>query len=178
MGEVSYKRRYNVCSKCPHRFCALDQELGLDAQHNSPALQRMVSLAGTIAPFEKASELLGEIGSMALGRKKVERITEEMGEKVETWIHAREQPALAGMAPFCGEPPKRLYVEVDGTTAPMRAQGDNSPETRKKRGQRSEGKVEYKEVKLGAIFEGRVDPEGKPEPGRRTYTGTFRDAEA
>lgn len=177
MGDVSYRRRYAVCSTCKKGFCPLDQELGLDAQHNSPALQRMVSLAGAIAPFEKASDVLGEIGSIALGRKKVERITEEIGEKVETWIHTREQRALAGLAEPPVEPPKRLYVEADGTTAPMRAQGDNSPEARKKRGQRSAGKVEYKEVKLGAIFEGRVGDDGKPQPGEKTYTGTFRDAE-
>lgn len=178
MGDVSCERRYAVCSKCKKGFCPLDLELGLDPQHNSPALQRMVSLVGTIAPFEKASDVLGEIGSIALGRKKVERITEEIGEKVEKWIHAREQQALAGLTKPPGEPPKRLYVEADGTTAPMRAQGDNSPEARKKRGQRSAGKVEYKEVKLGAIFEGQVDADGKPEPGEKTYTGTFRDAEA
>lgn len=178
MGDVSYKRRYEVCPKCEKGFCPLDQELGVDAQHNSPALQRMVSLAGTIAPFEKASDVLGEIGSIALGRKKVERITEEIGEKVQKWIHAREQQALAGLMKPPEEPPKRLYVEADGTTAPMRAQGDNSPEARKKRGQRSEGKVEYKEVKLGAIFEGRVGADGNPEPGEKTYTGTFGDAEA
>ncbi len=83
MGDVSCKRRYVVCLTCQKGFCPLDQELGLDPQHNSPALQRIVSLAGTIAPFEKASDVLGEIGSIALGRKKVERITEEIGEKVE-----------------------------------------------------------------------------------------------
>lgn len=178
MGDVSTKRRYVLCAKCQKGFCPLDQELGLDAQHNSPALQRMVSLVGTIAPFEKASDVLGEIGSIALGRKKVERITEEIGERVQTWIHAREQRAVAGLAAPSGEPLKRLYVEADGTTAPMRAQGDNSPEARKKRGQRSEGKVEYKEVKLGALFEGRVGADGRPEAGEKTYTGTFGDAEA
>ena len=178
MGDLSYQRRYVLCATCQKGFCPLDQELGLDAQHNSPALQRMVSLAGTIAPFEKASDVLGEIGSIALGRKKVERITEEIGDKVQTWIHAREQRALAGLTVPSGEIPTRLYVEADGTTAPMRAQGDNSPEARKKRGQRSEGKVEYKEVKLGAIFEGRVGADGKPQPGEKTYTGTFSDAEA
>ena len=50
MGDVSYERRYVVCPKCKEGFCALDEELGLDEQHNSPALQRMVSLAGTVAP--------------------------------------------------------------------------------------------------------------------------------
>jgi hypothetical protein len=138
----------------------------------------MVSLAGAIAPFEKASDVLGEIGSIALGRKKVERITEEIGEKAQQWIHVREQRALAGLATLSGETPTRLYVEADGTTVPMQAPEENSPEARRKRGQRSAGKVEYKEVKLGAIFEGRVGADGKPQPGEKTYTGTFGDAEA
>lgn len=177
MGNASYERRYLVCPKCRRGFCPLDQELGLDPQHNSPALQRMVSLAGTVAPFEKASDLLGEIGSIPLGRKKVERITEEIGARAERWINTREQQALAGLVKPPGEPPRRLYVEADGTTAPMRAQGDNSPEARRSRGQRSPGRVEYKEVKLGAIFDSSEGPSGKPEAGEKTYTGTFGDAE-
>lgn len=177
MGDVDYERQYRVCAKCRKGYFPLDEELGLDEQHNSPAMQRMVSLAGSVAPFEKASDLLGEIGSIPLGRKKVERITEQVGKRVQEWIQARQHQALAGLEKPQGEAPKRLYVEADGTTAPMRAEGDNSPEARRLRGQRSPGKVEYKEVKLGAIFDAKVDDEGKPQAGQKTYTGTFEDAE-
>lgn len=181
MGDVPYGRRYFACGRCQEGFCPLDVELGLDEQHNSPALQRMASLAGTVGPFEKGSELLGEIGSIPMGAQKVEQITEQAGGRAEAWLNARQQRALAGLEVPAGPPAERLYVEADGTTVPMRAPagqgGQPGDRGARSASQRTPGKVEYKEVKLGAIFEAKVGEEGKPESGTKTYTGTFGDAQ-
>ncbi len=173
MGDVAYARRYGVCPKCGEGQCPLDEELGLDEQRNSPALQRMVGLAGTVAPFEKAGELLREIGSIAMSAKKVERVTEEAGRRAERWMHERQQRALGGLEKPAGAGPKRLYVEADGTTVPMRVEAGEA----RSEGQRTKGKVEYREVKVGAVFEAKVNKEGKAEAETPSYTGTFGDAE-
>lgn len=172
MGDVGYERRYRGCRRCGHGFCPLDESVGLDAQHNSPAFQRMVSLAGAVAPFEKAGELLREIGSIPISAKKVEAVTEAIGARAEARMKERQQRAGMGLEKPAGPPPKRLYVEVDGTTVPMRCEGERAPD------QRTPGKVEYKEVKLGAVFEATLDADGRPRSGPKTYTGTFGDAEA
>lgn len=144
----------------------------------------MASLAGATESFEKASEMLGEIGSITISRGRVERITEQVGERVEAFLKARQARALAGLEKPEGPAPARLYVEADGTTVPMRPpekEEEGSEDARRKakrsKSQRTEAKVEYKEVKLGAVFDARVNESGEPQIGEITYTGTFGDAE-
>jgi len=172
LGSLKYERGYARCRDCGTGGFPQDIEFGLDEQRNSPALQRMVSLAGTVAPFEKASDLLGEIGSIPIAGTKVERITEQVGTRAEEWQKRRQQQAMAGLEGGSGKPIDRLYVEADGTTVPMRVEGVRD------KNQRTGGKVEYKEVKIGAVFEATVDEAGQPQGGLKTYTGTFEDAEA
>jgi hypothetical protein len=181
MGSIEIERKYWVCERCPQGMALLDRELKLDEQHNSPTLQRMVSLAGSVAPFEKASELLWEIGTITMSGQTVEGMTEQVGERVEGWMKRRQQEAVLGIGRPEGVTPRRLYVEADGTTVPMKAErcsGEEEAQSRRSQGQRTPGKVEYKEVKLGAIFDATVDENGKPQIGEKTYTGTFEDAEA
>lgn len=173
MGDVTYERRYFRCEQCPEGFFPLDQELGADAQRNTPALQRMVSLAGAVAPFEKAGEFLREVGGIPISAKKAEVMTEAVGQEVEQWLAARHQRAMTGLEKSEESAPGRLYVEADGTTVPTRvAEGASRASN-----QRAKGKVEYKEVKLGAVFEATIDESGKPNAGVKSYTGTFGDAE-
>jgi hypothetical protein len=146
--------------------------MGLDEQRNSPALQRIVSLVGAVAPFEKASDLLGEIGSIPMAGSKIERITEQVGTRAQEWEERRQQQAMVGVEVGSNPTIDRLYVEADGTTVPMRAEGARD------KNQRTPGKVEYKEVKIGAVFEATIDDAGRPQGGPKTYTGTFGDAEA
>lgn len=185
MGEVRFTRRYFGCAACGHGTCPLDVELGLDEKRNSPALQQMVSLAGSVGPFEKGSDLLREIGSIVISRHKIEEITESVGERVERWMNTRQQRAAVGLLKPEGTPVDRLYIEADGTTVPMRVEKEAEPaaapkdsQTRRSRHQRTEGKVEYREVKIGAVFDAGVDEEGQPQAGTKTYTGTFGDADA
>jgi len=173
MGAVEYTREYVRCRPCCTGAFPRDREFELDDQRNSPALQKMVSLAGTVTAFEKASDLLGEIGSIPVAASKVERVTEQVGTRAGEWLDQRQQKAMAGLGPVVESIPGRLYVEADGTTVPMRVEGKA-----RAKNQRTEGKVEYKEVKVGAVFETTVDPSGEPQAGEKTYTGTFKDAEA
>lgn len=192
MGDVRFTRRYFGCAACRHGTCPLDAELGVDENRNSPALQQMASLAGSIGAFEKASDLLREIGSIVISRHKVEQITESVGERVEQWMNARHQQAAVGLLRPKEPPAERLYVEADGTTVPMRVEKPQAgapkeghpaapaatSETRRSSRQRTEGKVEYREVKIGVVFDARVDEDGQPQTGTQTYTGTFGDADA
>jgi hypothetical protein len=184
MGSVEYERRYLRCERCGEGTFPLDRELGLDAQHNTPALQKMASFAGAEASFERARDLLGEIGSIPMAARKVERITEQVGEQAERWMRGRQERARAGVEKASEPGPERLYVEVDGTTVPMRpaealpkGPPKNPEQERLSKGQRTPGKVEYREVKLGAVFEAEVDEHGKRRAGPKTYTGTFEEAE-
>lgn len=172
MGSLKYERSYVRCRECGKGAFPQDVEFGLDEQRNSPALQRIVSLVGAVAPFEKASDLLGEIGSIPMAGSKVERITEQIGTRVQEWEKGRQQKAMAGLDVGSNPAVDRLYVEADGTTVPMRVEGARD------KNQRTKGKVEYKEVKVGAVFDATVDESGQAQGGEKTYTGTFEDAAA
>ena len=174
VGELRETKRayYHGCG-CAGGWFPQDRRLNLDAEGRSLGLRRVVTLMGAVSPYEKATDYLWEVGRIAISRTTVERVTEEVGWQVEEWQEARQQRALAGLQKREGPGPERLYVEADGTTVPMRVE----PQQTRDAQQRVQAKVEYKEVKLGAVFEAHLDPEGKPEAGPRTYTGTFGDAQ-
>jgi hypothetical protein len=113
-----------------------------------------MSLAGAISPYEKATDILWELGRIKVCRTAMEGVTEQEGERAQEWLEQRNNP-VSGES---GAKPQRLYVLTDGTTLP-------TPEG-------------YKEVKLGAVFESRrEDPEGPDEAGSVEYTAGLEGVE-
>ena len=152
VGEVKGIRRsyYQGC-RCGAGSFPLDEKLMLDREGRSPGLRRVISLAGSISPYEKTVDYLWEIGRIVVSGGKVERITEGEGERAREWLRRQESRGLSGI----GAPePERLYVQTDGTTVHTQ-----------------EG---WKEVKLGAVFASAgKDEDGQDRRGETRYTGGF-----
>lgn len=147
-----HRRAYYYGCRCEGGFFPQDQKLGLDREGRSPGLVRLLSLAGAASSYEKAAEYLWEIGRLATSRTTIERVTEEQGEQAQAYLRARETQGRAGLLKEVESPPKRLYIEIDGTCAPTR-----------------EG---WKEVKLGCVFEQQGEQRTKAH-----YTAGFEGVE-
>lgn len=156
VGAIPGVRRayYHGCD-CRGGEYPLDRKMGIDRHGRSPGLRRVISLAGSISPYEKAVDYLWEIGRIVASRGKVERIAEDEGERALKWLRKEESHGMSGI----GAPEvDRLYVETDGTTVCTQ-----------------EG---WKEVKLGAVFPAQgKDEHGQDRRGAIRYTGGFESVD-
>src|SRR5207248_2791061 len=80
VGPVRYDRAYYLCRLCGAGLFPFDRQVGLTTRSLTPALERVTTLAGTVADsFEKGAELLHEMAGVRLGESTVERTTEDAG---------------------------------------------------------------------------------------------------
>lgn len=168
LGPLKLERAYFHCSECNQGFCPRDRQLGLEGTSLSPAVTRMVAAVGAMVSFEEGSQLLQELAGVSVNTKQVERAAEALG--VE--IAADEKQDVA---PVVENPlPSTLYLGIDGTGVPMRAQ-----ELEGRCGKQPDGSSKTREVKLCTVWsaEGR-DAEGRPvrDEGSVSYTAAIESA--
>ena len=157
-GAVRCERAYYLCRSCGQGRCPWDQEVGLPAARQTPAVERLATLTGAIADsFEKGSELLAETAGIHLCEATVQRTTEAAGRRL---AQALGQGHTLGAAPrwewYRDADNRRVaYVSIDATG--VRQQGP--------RGEKAEGRMAY----VGMIFNPLPDKErvfeGLPQPG-------------
>jgi hypothetical protein len=89
MGDVPIKRAYYHCQSCGRGFFPLDQEMGLNASHLTPAAAEVTCLAGAQTSFAQASETtLRKMCGLRLSESTVERTTESAGERLRAMLEA------------------------------------------------------------------------------------------
>lgn len=168
LGPLKLERAYYHCSGCGQGFCPRDQQLGLGDSSLSPAVTRMVAAVGAMVSFEEGSQLLQELAGIPVNAKQVERAAEALG--VE--IAADEQRDLA---PWDDQPlPSTLYLGVDGTGVPMRAE-----ELKGRSGKQPDGSSKTREVKLCTVWSAEArDAEDRPmrDQGSVSYTAAIESA--
>jgi hypothetical protein len=77
VGPIRYRRAYYLCRRCGKGLFPFDRDAGLKARDLTPALERVATLAGTVADsFEKGAELLAEMAGVRTSESTVERTTE------------------------------------------------------------------------------------------------------
>lgn len=162
LGPLRLERAYYHCSLCGHGFCPRDQHLGLENTSVSPALTRLVGTVGAMVSFQEGSELLKELAGVTVDAKQVERTAEALGEEVaaDERLHMEPLDALAL--------PHTLYLGMDGTGIPLRAE-----ELAGRTGQQPDGSAKTGEVKLCTIWSAAsLDAEGTPlrDEGSVTYS--------
>jgi uncharacterized protein UPF0236 len=87
MGEVPIKRAYYHCKSCGRGHFPLDQEVGLNASHLTPAAAEVTCLAGVQTSFAQASETtLRKMCGLRLSESTVERTTESAGERLREML--------------------------------------------------------------------------------------------
>jgi len=166
LGKMTLSRAYYHCVACKSGFLPRDQALGLADTLLSPATTRMVGLSAAMDSFVESSELMGELASVPVDPKQVERTAEALGRE----IARDEQTAVEP------EPPSAptMYLGMDGTGVPMRVS-----ELQQREGKQPDGSAKTREVKLVTVWtaEGR-DKEGIPvrDTGSITYSAAIESA--
>jgi hypothetical protein len=176
LGPVRFARSRYVCPSCGAVEYPGDELLGVEGTGFSPGLRRLLTRAGSRESFREAAEDLQCYGAIHVDPKDVERVAETVGRQIDDWM--REQ-GTAAMLKAGAEPPDEeripiIYVELDGTGAPMR-----QSEVAGRKGKGQDGRARTREVKLGAVFtQTGLDGDGRPvrDPQRTSYVGAIESS--
>jgi hypothetical protein len=126
VGAVRYSRAYYLCRCCGKGLFPFDQQAGLTSRNLTPALERVATLAGTLADsFEKGADLLAEMAGVRLGESTVERTTEDAGGRLAEAVAAGTTfgPKVDWAWHKDYESKRCAYVELDATGVRQQAAG-------------------------------------------------------
>lgn len=151
LGTFRFKRAYYWCAECSESRAPLDDALGIAHTDFSPAVRRAVSLTGAEVAFGRGATLMEELSGIRISKRKHREISEAAGAALgpPTIRTRRRKTAQRSI--------EDLYMSTDGTMAPTLDA--------------------WREVKIGAIFEARCGPHGRPERTRTHYIGDVMKAE-
>jgi len=164
------ERAYYHCSSCGQGFCPRDRQLGLENSSLSPALSRMTGTVGAMVSFQEGSALLRELAGVPVDAKQVERTAEALGKEIaeDERLHSEPLDSL----PL----PRTMYLGMDGTGIPLRAE-----ELVGRAGKQPDGSAKTGEVKLCTIWSAEsLDEQGTPvrDEGSITYSAALERASA
>jgi hypothetical protein len=170
LGELRLERAYYYCAACQRGFCPRDQQWGMEGTSLSPAVTRMIGTVGALVSFQEGSELLRELAEVEVGAKQVERTAEALGAEIAE--DERQQVELWKEGPL----PPTLYLGLDGTGIPMRAE-----ELQGRVGKQPDGSAQTREVKVCVLWSAESrDAEGLPrrDEGSVSYSAAIESAAA
>jgi hypothetical protein len=133
VGPIRYRRAYYLCRRCGQGLFPFDRRAGLTTRHLTPGLERVATLAGTVADsFEKGAELLEEMAGARLGESTVERTTEDAGRRLADAVGAGTAFGPAVDWPWHKDYDglRCAYVERDATGVRQQAPGGGPAEGR------------------------------------------------
>jgi len=123
-GVVEYCRSYYGCQHCGKKKHEVDKQLGIQPGEVSPALSKLLTIAGVETAIEKGVKLLKEFLLIDISDNTIRKYTQWAGEKQaqvearwiaesheEAWLQARERSVV--------DPPERLYGSIDGAHVPI-----------------------------------------------------------
>jgi hypothetical protein len=166
LGPLHLQRAYYYCAPCESGFCPRDRALGLESFSLTPGVLRMTGSAAALVSFEESSGLLHELAGVEVSAKQVERAAEALGAEVAVDEHQQVEKS--------GEVASTMYLGMDGTGVPMRAQ-----EVAGRAGKQADGSAKTREAKLVTIWTAESrDKQGKPvrDPGSVTYSAAIESA--
>lgn len=168
LGPVTLTRRYDLCPSCHTGFFPKDRTLGVDGASVTPGVLRMVGIVGAELSFEKGGEFLKELAGLSVSPKQVERVAEALGAEM-----AEDERTVLDPEPVA-DLPSTLYLGLDGTGIPMRAE-----ELVDRPGKQEDGLSKTREVKLCVVWSAETtDEEGIPgrDEGAATYSAAIESA--
>jgi len=133
VGPIRYRRAYYLCRVCGKGLFPFDRDAGMTARDLTPALERVATLAGTVADgFEKGAELLEEMAGVRTSEATVERTTEDAGrrlaEAVATGATFGPKADWPWHKDYDGK--RCAYVELDATGVRRQASDGTAAEGR------------------------------------------------
>lgn len=168
LGPLRLERRYYLCSSCHTGFFPKDRTLGVDGASVTPGVLRMVGIVGAEISFEKGGEFLKELAGLSVSPKQVERVAEALGGEM-----AEDERTVFDPEPVA-DLPSTLYLGLDGTGIPMRAE-----ELVDRPGKQEDGSSKTREVKLCVLWSAETtDDQGIPvrDEGSATYSASIESA--
>ena len=164
LGPITLERAWYHCEACSAGFAPRDRALGFDNSSLSPAVLRMVGIAGGQFSFAMSSSIIHELADLRIDSKTVERQAEALGREV-----AEDERSV--IEPEPGDAPT-LYVGLDGTGIPVR-----KTETEGRKGKQADGEAKTREVKLVVVWSAQKrDPKtGRPvrDPGSASHSAAI-----
>ena len=167
LGPLRLERAYYYCATCASGFFPRDRQLGMENTALTPALTRMTGTVGALVSFQEGSELLQELAGVAVNAKQVERTAEALGQEIAADERQHSEPLDA--VPL----PKTLYLGIDGTGIPLRAE-----ELTAVSGKTAAG-AKTREVKLCTVWSAEsFDDDGTPvrDEGSVSYSAAIESA--
>jgi hypothetical protein len=161
VGPIRHDRAYYLCRSCGQGLFPFDRQAGLTTRNLTPALERVATLAGTVADsFEKGADLLEEMAGMRLGESTVERTTEDAGQRLADAVEAGTTLGPKVDWPWYQdyEGQRCASVELDATGVRQQGEGGGS----------AEGRMAYVGMVCNPGPEGPW-PDEKPSPMRARY---------
>jgi len=149
-GPLTVRRNYYHTAAADTGRYPLDEALKLVGPY-TPALAQLMSRVGAQTGFESGSEDLRVYAGVAIGGRQIHRLMQRIGPAVQ-------RAAAATPAEILPAPIPVLYVEVDGTGAPMVPAALAG-----RKGKQPDGTAKTREVKRGCVFtQHGTDAEGEP----------------
>jgi hypothetical protein len=133
VGPICYARAYYYCRRCGKGLFPFDQQAGLTTRNLTPGLERVTTLAGTVADsFDKGSDLVQEMAGVRLAESTTERTTEDAGARLAQEIQAGRtygpKVVWAWHKDYRGR--SCAYVEMDATGVRQQGVGGRAAEGR------------------------------------------------
>jgi hypothetical protein len=128
----------------------------------------MIGTVGSMVSFQEGSQLLRELAGIGIDASQVERGAEALGDEIAS--DERLQTGPLGEEPL----PPILYLGLDGTGIPMRAE-----ELAGRPGKQPDGSAKTREVKICAVWSAQArDREGLPmrDAGSVSYSAAIESA--
>lgn len=176
LGPVRFARSRYACPACGKARFPGDELLGIDGTSRSPGVRRQVSRLGAKESFREVAQDMKALAGLSVSRKDAERVAEGIGEQIEAW-QAQKRHKLRFQEPPPPETPKpidTLYIEFDGTGAPM-----VHHEVAGRKGKQADGSAKTREAKVGCVFtQTDFDKRGRPmrDPASTTFVGAIEKA--
>jgi len=161
VGPILYRRAYYLCRACGRGLFPFDRDAGMTTRDLTPALERVATLAGTVADsFEKGAGLLEEMAGVRASESTVERTTEDAGTRPAELVEAGTPIGPRARWPWYRDYQGKscAYVELDATG--VRQQGE--------RGGMADGRMAY----VGMVCNPAPEwpwPDDGPTPMRSRY---------
>ena len=133
----------------------------------TPAAARMLSRTAAQLPYPESSQQLRELAGLQVDPSQIQRLVQQAGNKAQLLL------PLVEAVPVQAE--QRLYISVDGTGVPMRAD-----ELEGRAGRGADGTAKTREIKLAALFtQTGTDEQGQPvrDESSTTYLTSFAPAQ-
>jgi hypothetical protein len=133
VGPVRYARAYYLCRSCGKGLFPFDRQAGLTARHLTAGLERVATLAGTVADsFEKAAEVVQEMAGIRLGESTVERTSEDAGQRLAEAVQAGQTFGPKVVWPWHKDyrGHRCAYIEWDATGVRQQGEGGTAAASR------------------------------------------------